>query len=366
MLGDSWVNLGRPHANSDGVLFFKSLGNGIVLAGSSCPVGNAGHWFKSINWGLSWTDKGAMPSNTSEESVYILVDCSGGVVMAGMGPGVGQVSRSTDYGDSFTWIKTLRFFQESTLSGAYLGTFGGDNIVVMATNTSWTTAPRIFRSLDKGLTWDDGHPAGGAITGISVLLNLGSGVALYGSGRAEVGRTTDYGVSWIPVHSFGGAPEGVENMLSISGVVYAVLRNAEVWKSSDQGSNWTKQGETGTTTVVGFAYVPELDLMFAGVGGIGFEGRIYRSQDKGRTWSDLGIISQDGGILTIEYIVGSSEYILLAGDGGVVTDDVAHIYRATEAFPEGGPPDTLFCEQTKNPINVSDPQPEFSAIYRYE
>jgi len=28
------------------------------------------------------------------------------------------------------------------------------------------------------------------------------------------------------------------------------------------------------------------------------------------------------------------------------------------------PPDNLLCEQTKNPTNVSDPQPEFSAINR--
>jgi len=31
-----------------------------------------------------------------------------------------------------------------------------------------------------------------------------------------------------------------------------------------------------------------------------------------------------------------------------------------------GPPDNLLCEQTKNPINVSDPRPEFSAIHHYE
>ena len=30
------------------------------------------------------------------------------------------------------------------------------------------------------------------------------------------------------------------------------------------------------------------------------------------------------------------------------------------------PPDGLLCEQTQNPANVSDPQPEFSAIYRYQ
>lgn len=29
-----------------------------------------------------------------------------------------------------------------------------------------------------------------------------------------------------------------------------------------------------------------------------------------------------------------------------------------------GPPDSLLCEQTKNPINVGDPKPEFSAIHR--
>jgi len=365
MLGDGWVDLGRPHINSDDILCITSLGGGIVLAGTHCPVGNAGHWFKSVDYGLTWVDKGAMPSNTAEENVVVLADCNDGVVVAGMAAGKGQVSRSVNYGDSFAWVKELHVWYNKVLCDAYLG----NNIVIVGTNTNWIAAPLIFRSLDKGLTWDGGQGVGNFPAGASSLLNLGGGVVLCGLSDATIARSTDYGASWTPaVYDFGGgATKGVSRMLNISGAVYALLRNGEVWKSTDQGSNWTKVGETGTTQVTDFDYAPELDLMFASVSGIGFSGHIYRSENKGATWTDLGMVSGAGGVIrTLKYIHGADEYILLAGDGGNVLLDIAHIYRAAEAIPSARRPDSLLCEQTQNPINVSDPRPEFSAIYRYE
>lgn len=362
MLGDAWVDLGRPHINSDNILSIESLGDGIVLIGTHCPVGNAGHWFKSINWGLSWADKGAMPSDTAEENVLTLVDCNDGIVVAGMGAGKGQISRSINYGDSFAWIDELHVWHGKILSGAYLG----NDIIIVGTGTTWVTAPRIFRSLDKGSTWDGGQSVGNFPAGISALLNLGSGVVLSGDSEGLIGRSLNYGATWTSfIHDFGGAAESVTQLLNISGVVYALLRKGEVWKSTNQGSNWTLVGSTGTTGVTDFTYVPELDLMFASASGVGFDGHIYRSENKGQTWTDLGLISV-GVIRTLKYIHGASEYILLAGDGGGVALDIAHIFRATEAIPSAKRPDNLLCEQTKNPINVSDPQPEFSAIHRYD
>lgn len=334
MLGDGWTDLGRPHIGSDDIPCIESLGGGIVLIGTSCPVGNAAHWFRSTDYGLTWVDKGAMPSNTAEESLHVLADCNGGVVVAGLAPGVSQVSRSSNYGDSFAWVKELTFWQTRVLSGAYLGTFGGNNIVVVGTGTKWTRAPQIFRSLDKGLTWDAGQNAGNFPASISAFINLGSGIVLSGDSEGQIARSTDYGASWtLSVHDFGGYTEGVTRLLNISSAVYTLLRNGEVWKSTDQGSNWTKVGETETPQAVDFAYVPELDLMFVSVGGVGYSGRIYRSQNKGQTWTDLGMVSATGGIIrTLKYIHGASEYILLAGDGGTVLADVAHIFRASEAI----------------------------------
>lgn len=368
MLGDGWVDLGRPHIGSDDIQCITSLGDGIVLIGSSCPVPNAGHWFKSINWGLSWTDKGAMPSNTAEENVNTLPNCGGGIVVAGMGAGESQVSQSPDYGDSFAWIKKLSNWQTKIFSGVYLG----NSIVLLGTGTSWIRAPQVFRSLDKGLTWDAGQNIGNFPASAISLLNLGSGVVLCGQSDAVIARSTNYGANWtVAVHDFGGgAANAIRRLLNISGAAYALLDGGEIWKSLNQGSNWTKVGDVGDLGATGgidLAYAPELDLMFASVGGIGFAGRIYRSENKGATWTDLGMISALGGIIrTLKYIHGASEYILLAGDGGDVEWDIAHIFRAAEAFPSVRIPDNLLCEQTQNPINVSDPRPEFSARHLYE
>jgi len=369
MLGDGWVDLGRPHIGSVDIRCITSLGDGIVLIGSLCPLGNAGHRFKSTNLGLSWVDKGPMPSNTAEEYVEVLANCGDGIVSAGMAAGAGQVSQSSNYGGSFAWIKELSVWQTKILSGVYLGIYLGNNIVLMGTGTTWIRAPQVFRSLDKGSTWDAGQGVGNFPASAISLLNLGGGVVLCGLSDATITRSTDYGASWTPaVHDFGGgAARGIQRMLKISDVVYALLRNGEVSRSANQGSNWTLVGSTGTTQVTDFTYVPELDLMFVGVSGLGFSGHIYRSENKGATWTDLGVVSAAFGIIrTIEYIHGADEYILLAGDGGAILADIAHIFRASEAIPSTIPPDDLHCEQKKNPTDVTDPQPEFSAIYRYE
>lgn len=363
MLGDGWVNVGNPWAGAEEVLSFVSLGDGIVLAGSGRFTGTGkAHWYKSVNWGNSWIDKGQMPTPTNEEDVRDLIDVGGIRVVACLGPGAPEVDRSEDKGDSFVLGKNpLGGFQ----NGAQRGVYCGGNIVLVTTRTSWIQSPKCYRSVDKGLNWDAGQFISAQIGGgCSSIIYLGSGTVLIGTSSGEITRSPDSGANWnIAIKTFAAPNREVVDFVTIDGVVYCALEKGEIWKSIDQGQNWTLLSSHFQNLGI---------LIIAMIYGAGYwfvatnDGNVHRSIDAGQNFIDLGYVPPDPGLVVrrLYFCQNETEYIVLAGTGWAAGD--GYIMRATEAIAFARAPDNLLCEQTKNPINVSDPRPEFSARHNYE
>jgi hypothetical protein len=360
MLGDSWVNLGRPNAGEWGIRDLLNLGDGIVLAGTWAPAAQISHYYRSINYGVTWIDKGTLIR--PGRGVYF-TDCQSGVIIAGRTRVEADVERSADYGETWGHITRLALF----LNGASVGCYCGSDIVLLGVDTGGFVATKIiFKSTDKGLNWDGGKiPTADTMTAVTAMIYLGGGIALAGLGNGEIARTTDTGGSWTPaVKDFG--PDNVVDFVHLgSGVVLCLLENnGDVWKSTDNGLTWSQIGSIGqgsyTMTYGG-------GMLFAGAQA---GAHIFRSIDDGVGWTDLGSLKDLFSIGSLNIVVRSLAYgttdteeFLIAGLFGVEGD--SYICRSGELVTTA-PPDTLLCEQVKNPTNVSDPQPEFSAIYRYE
>lgn len=350
MLGDAWEDLGVLNPTPVGIRSFVYLGSGIVLAGTR----GGGLIYKSTDYGKTWVDKGSTPGD--EGTVDTLVNCEGGVVVAGMGPNDSDVERSADYGDSFVFIKDLwPVWQRGCPSGAYCGS----NIVLIGTDGSeWTMyTGRVFKSTDKGLTWDAGtRVCWASMSSAASMIYLGSGIALVGTPEGEIARTIDYGTNWT-MKIFDIGAEQVHGFAHLgNGVVLLVTNTGKVWKSTDYGVNWSLYSDTGAGANA-IVYAGN-DMVFV-PGGFG---HVYRSLDGGLTWTDLGVILPGitDSIISFCYFESDTEKVLLAGYEHNAGD--ARIARTTEVIAPGEPTD-LLCEQKKNPTDVTDPNPEFSAIY---
>lgn len=360
MLGDNWVNLGRPNAAEHGVMDLLNLGDGIVLAGTNAPVAQISHYYRSIDYGVTWIDEGTF---VRAGTFVWFTNCEGGIIVAGRSRQQADVERSADYGLTWAHVKTLPGF----LDGATRGCYCGSNIVLLGANAGgWLNTLIIYKSTDKGLTWDGGKaPTADTKTAVVAMIYLGGGIALAGLLNGEIARTTDTGANWTAaVKDF--YPDEVVGFVKLSsGAVLCILEsNGDVWKSTDNGLNWSLLSSIGQ---LAHCMIYGGGMIFAGAQ---TGAHVFRSIDDGVSWTDLGSLKTLFGIgsisidvLSLAYGTSDTEEFLIAGLGAIAGD--SYICRSG-VVPVGNPPDTLLCEQTKNPVNVSDPQPEFSAIYRYE
>lgn len=358
MLGDSWVDLGVLDPALWGVFCFTHLGDGIVLAGTGGPGADGGHWYKSLDYGITWVDKGKTPGG--QAYINALINTGSGIIVAAMAGNKSEVERSPNWGESFVFIKEL----DNKQKGCNTGTYCGNNIVLVGTDGSgWIgETAMVFKSADKGLTWDAGKNVSSVGLDVtSALLYLGNNIVIAGTIEGEIARSVDNGDNWaIKVDDLVDSGDKVEGFVHLgSGVVLLCSFLGHIYRSSDYGANWSKIASPSSGTALS-QFVRVGSMIFV----CGAGGHVYRSLNGGYNWTDLGVILP--GHVDLVYCLGyfqsETEQILIAGYYKPGIAGEARIARAAEAIAVVRPTD-LLCEQTKNPVNVSDPQPEFSAIY---
>jgi photosystem II stability/assembly factor-like uncharacterized protein len=363
------------------VFSFSYLGNGIVLAGTT-----NGHIVRSTDFGINWTDIGVISAGAIFDLSYIgngiviFTDGTGnmhrsadygitwptttllagaintianiytdnGIILAGNN--VGHVFRSTNYGvGAWTDIGDITGTGNSLLSMAYLT----NGIVVAITNNG-----RVIRSTDYGISWRDlGDITGAGIT-LNVVRYLENGVVITGQNTATY-RSTDYGLTWPSIGGMGVGP-GTFNALSYQGNGVAIFGNSgHIWRTDvaakadeatasvlDDLSNRKSElvgvlssysinsldiggtvgattGNWKITTATGIAIICTSNIgsgiVLAGTS----DGRIFKSTDHGKTFTDFLILSPTFPINSIEYC---GYGIVLAADNQAI----GHIFRSVD------------------------------------
>lgn len=139
---------------------------------------------------------------------------------------------------------------------------------------------------------------GGRIDAIRKLGGSSVLCATRGKNRGQLFISHDYGITWI----FLAKPTDNEiTCIAETGdirVFYILTGNAEVFGTIDGGKSW-KHLKTLTTNRNTDRYTASYAIMYTSNGTLlvtdtnSEGGHIYRSTDKGKTWSDVGAISKD-------------------------------------------------------------------------
>jgi hypothetical protein len=137
-IGVNWTKV-EMGAGLETIYSLVYCGNGIVLAGSGSDTGD-GDVYRSTDFGLTWTQ---IEMGAGIETILSLVYCGNGIVLAGSGfdtAGDGDVYKSTDFGLTWTQIE-MGAGLEQIRSLVYCG-----NGIVLAGSGSGTGDGDIYRS----------------------------------------------------------------------------------------------------------------------------------------------------------------------------------------------------------------------------
>ncbi len=214
----------------------------------------------------------------------------------------------------------------------------GDGVVVAGTRN--LEPGLIFRSTDYGRTWtrtaqvDSGEFLG---TNVTCITSAGGGVAYMVAGDATVWKSVDWGSTWARLAQVSQSPrlDGFQRSYAIVALkTGAVLMSdtgangGHVFRSEDGGASWTDLGAVSEKPVYRFQIVGD------GVILNGWAGRVFKSVDDGRTWSGTGKLV-DAPLYATEYL-GNSIVLQASHTGEVfrsIDNGVSWVSAGTVADP---------------------------------
>lgn len=233
--GANWTDTGVINAGATSCTDIGYLGNNTLV------VGNGAGAFISYNTGSSWSVLLSGPI-----AINKVLDMGGGqsLLMGTDGGGNGYVTKSTDYGATWTPIGTIGTFW------TYDAVYAGSGVVLACGGTA---APinQVYKSTDSGATWGLAYNAGFGYWGESV--------------------------AWLPATNYV-----FTTLQSIS-----MVSDRPLIRSSDLGGIWSSLGNQMAVSLYGGSgstlYSGRTSAICGGGGSI-YAASIYVSLDLGSTW----------------------------------------------------------------------------------
>lgn len=247
--GENWtsgaLNLG-PNTTGLGITSISAISNQIAWISAAPEVGDLGGVWKTNDGGFNWTQQTTALFNNPTDSYTNFVhfwDALNGVAGGDTENGSFEVYTTSDGGTN--WIRVVGANIPPSLTGE-IGVLGVTSVIG---NTFWfgTTSGRIFKSIDKGLSWTVSD---------SVV-------------------STDFSLDRF---TFSDANKGL----------LMIHDTTKIYKTSDGGATWTLVVTPNFYKTV-IAYIPGTSTVIAGAAANPF-GSSY-SLDNGLNWTviDTGV-----------------------------------------------------------------------------
>ncbi len=267
--------------------------------GNTCPTYSFGI-LKSTDAGETWNATGLQHSTSSQQRMRrILVNPSNpDILITAGGPGI---FRSTDAGETWEEIRTGDFFDLE---------FKVDdpNVVFACSGSS------VFKSTDSGLSFTqvgEGLPETGVGRTEMAVTHANPEVIYAVMSNSESGfkglyKSSDAGETWVAksteesINIFGYAEDGSGNSgIAWYAIALAIDQEEEnivysgsvnIWRSMNSGEEWIRVVNGSGDNEKPYVHVDEHTLVVNPLNNIcysGNDGGIYKTPDKGNTWTDI-------------------------------------------------------------------------------
>ena len=279
----------------------------------------AGGIWRTTDGGANWTPLADQAASLSVSTIaYSPLDAANNTLFAGTGsfssggnggPAVGAL-RTTDGGATWTPIGS-EFFGERVraLVPTSIGTSLADQVVLAATIDSGG----VYRSSNGGTTF---------------TLVSGTSGTTDGLDNNADGSTDEAGELNLPIGSASHLARDPTN----ANRFYTALPNIGVFRSDNGGANWEQVNGTGGNTLTGIGLASRIEVSVSAAGGAvyaallngGVLANVFRSTDQGANWTQLGAAApaiHPGG-------QGNSHFSILADN---VANDVVYVGGDTQA-----------------------------------
>ncbi|MDH3269290.1 MAG: hypothetical protein OEM46_10595, partial [Ignavibacteria bacterium] len=296
-------SLGVYRSSDNGMTWEQKLNafgvDAMCKSGNKILASSSNYTFYTIDNGENWSY-----INSLDGAIIFSYYVMGDTIFAG---GQTKIYRSLDNGNTFTTINLNLGFSIVNISAF---TF------VNSTLYSATSYDGVYKSTDFGLNWIPSNQGMGPKDVRALTLTDASSL-IAGTHYVGMYRTTDFGLSWNK--SVSGFPAGASILclLESESSIYAGTRDG-VFRTDNNGESWLKMGGTNDTTMYSDVWAMcEYDGVIYASMQLYFDATIYKSTDKGSTWTRCGMAGLPFGLSFIKGLEGSGNNIVAGTDEGI-------------------------------------------------
>lgn len=243
--GETWtpgtINLGA-NTSGLGITSISAISDQIAWISAAPDVSDFGGVWKTTDGGLTWTKQTTALFNNPTDSYTSFVhfwDASNGVTGGDTENGTFEIYTTSNGGNN--WNRVIG----ANIPSSLVGEMGYVGVTSVVGNIFWfgTSAGRIFKSIDKGLSWTVTQtPSTDFNLGLDrfTFSDANNGLFMDHNNTTTLYKTTDGGNNWTSITTPGFYKTNIAYIPGTSTVIAGAAANPFGSSySTDNGSTWT-------------------------------------------------------------------------------------------------------------------------------
>ena len=215
--------------------------------------------YKTTNGGSTWTLQLTSSDLTTSYDAVRFYDANNGILLGDPEGGYFVIYTTTNGGNS--WSRTA----SANIPTPATGEYGVTNNLSISGNNAWFSTvntsggnPRVFRSTDRGRTWQVSVSVSGLGNELSTTAFASETVGLVQGINGNIIRTTDGGASWASMIITGSSVGGSVDFATPTAAVF-LGPAGQNGLSLDAGLTWSARSTPDTTTMYHISFSSSTD-----------------------------------------------------------------------------------------------------------